>query len=296
MTTRPQLCKSCSLPADAPIHTGGHPGRTHVFVRTPRELPILFSVPMIRALLAGSKTQTRRLLKMPPGVIKRGVDPRMDEWMGNRYTKGSGQYPGGNPEYTGDQPPGLLVTCLDGTCQRVPCPYGIPGDKLWAKETWARRLDEDHLSPSQLTPGWAWYWADPQTCNTGCAGAAGKKRVSIHMPRWASRITLEVTDVRVQRLQDISEEDARTEGPLFAIDQEQTVMFPHLTAERNRGCSACRGEPLGVSELCHDSLRGKLRPFACWYATVWDGINGAGSWERNPWVWCVSFSRVEAGR
>lgn len=195
-----------------------------------KERPILFSAPMVRALLARTKTQTRRLVKPQAGRI-----------VGDLL---------GQPKWY-----------LDGDPDRViRCPYGVPGDRLWVKETWARRLDEDHLSPSKLEGKWAWYWADPQTCNTGCAGAAGKKRVSIHMPRWASRITLEVTEVRVQRLQDISEEDARAEG-MAVWDYD---------ASAPGGAMGCTG-----------------------YARLWNVINGVGAWETNPWVWAISFRRVE---
>lgn len=247
-----------------------------------KERGILFSAPMVRALLAGAKTQTRRALKLPPAVVKRGIHPRMDEWMPNRYTKGSGQYAGGNPDFTGDQPPGLLVTCLDGTCQRVPCLYGVPGDRLWVRETWARRLDEDHLSPSELKPGWAWYWADSQTCNTGCAGAAGKRRVSIHMPRWASRITLEVTEVRVQRLQSISEEDAQAEG-LTCLSKDGGRTFKWGIPDRD----GLPGQDDDGEHWQKWSLTARDA-----YARLWDDINGAGSWASNPWVWALSFRRI----
>lgn len=217
-----------------------------------KERGLIFGAPMVRALLADRKTQTRRILKLPPAVVKRGIHPRMDEWMPNRYTKGSGQYAGGNPDFTGDQPPGLLVTCLDGTCQRVPCPYGFPGDKLYVRETWASRLDRDDTKPRDLLADRdsVYFWADPQTCNTGCGGGAGKKRPGIFLPRWASRLTLEVTEVRVQHLQSLNEEDAVAEG----WDGD--------------GC------PIP------------------WYSELWTQINGPGSWEANPFVWALSFRRL----
>lgn len=211
-----------------------------------RERPILFSGPMVRAILAGRKTQTRRVVRGPIDFVG-GIGQRGDlscwGWSieddyGDRWA--------------------VLARDLDERhshgCVSIPCPYGSVGDRLWVKESWARRLDEDHLSPSQLSGHWAWYWADAQTCNTGCAGAAGRKRPSIHMPRWASRITLEITDVRVQRLQDIGELDAEAEGR-------------HLDAS----------EPLDYFPHTWDSINGKRAP-----------------WAGNPWVWAITFRVISA--
>lgn len=225
---------------------------------------------MIRAILAGRKTQTRRILKIPPAVIKRGIHPRMDEWMPNRYTKGSGQYPGGNPEFTGDQPPGLLVTCLDGTCQRVPCPYGVPGDRLWCRETWATTVDP-------RSRGCVVYRADGTAVLQLCAddgegdpvGISDPTSIapgfevrrwtpSIFMPRWASRITLEVTEVRVQRLWDITDEDATEEG---VTPQLQDIEDDAWTETPRQA-----------------------------FARLWRDINGDGSWDANPWVWAIGFT------
>lgn len=211
-----------------------------------KERGLIFGAPMVRALLADRKTQTRRILKLPPAVVKRGIHPRMDEWMPNRYTKGSGQYPGGNLEYTGDQPPGLLVTCLDGTCQRVACPYGFPSEKLWVRETWAHADGRHSMVPVVYRAD-----GDSQPCTDG------RWRPPIFMPRNLSRITLEATDVRVQRLQDISEEDARAEG---------------VTSDNAPGLAPIRATSV--------------------YAELWDSINGKGSWQANPFVWSISFKRV----
>jgi hypothetical protein len=138
--------------------------------------PILMSAPMIRALIAGTKTQTRRTAK--------------------------------------PQPECAFIVAAPGS---PACPYGQPGDLLYVKENWAYRLDHDEYSRSQLYEmgvRQAWYWADGpgRCCNTGCDGAAGRVRTARFMPRWASRLTLRITDVRVQRLQEISEADAIAEG------------------------------------------------------------------------------------
>ena len=179
-----------------------------------KERPILFSAPMVRALLAGTKTQTRRVLKQ--AQIRSAAMPE-PEWRS--------------------------VLTL--------CPYGQPGDQLWVRERWAPR---DGLTVINQQRTEVFYWADDE----GKHWSDGPWKPSIHMPRWASRITLEVTGVRVERLQDISERDAQAEGVVeWAI---------------NGGSTAA---------LCVDQ-----------YRDLWDSINGAGAWECNPFVWVVEFRRI----
>lgn len=208
--------------------------------------PILFSAPMVCALLEGRKTQTRRLLT--PLRTAPSLPDDASSWTLHLNAEG--------------------FACLsreDGHGVAgfpLPrCPYGAPGDRLWVREAWARRLDEDHLRADQLEGQWAWYWADPQTCNTGCAGAAGKRRPSIFMPRWASRVTLEVTGVRVERLQDITADDVTAEG----LDEED------ICCDGECGATPCS---LAVPA----------------FARLWDSINGKRApWASNPWVWVVEF-------
>lgn len=179
--------------------------------------PILFSAPMIRALLDGSKTQTRRICKLP-------FRSSMPE-----------------PEYES------FVQC---------CPYGQPGDQLFVRETWGFNPD----FPGQH--GRICYRADPEHKYDGI-----KWKPSIHMFREDSRITLEITGVRVERLQDISEEDAIAEG----IDGPM--------------CAAAVGKAPSSYNLLPCAIHG--------YSHLWETINGAGSWNANPWVWCVEFRRVK---
>lgn len=177
-----------------------------------RERPILFSGPMVRALLDGRKTQTRRVVKPQP------VDP-----------------------FDGAQ----LRTAVSAYALAGPCPYGEPGDRLWVRETWAKAGEQgDRVEYRADT-------ADPK---------AGKWRPSIFMPSWASRITLEVESVRVERLQDISEADARAEGVTPA---------PFTKAGR-------------AAHLVHVEA----------FESLWGSINGPDSWAANPWVWVVAFRRV----
>lgn len=188
--------------------------------------PILFSAPMVRALLEGRKTQTRRIVKCLGG-IRRG-----DRWAGpanpasGRLVYRDGAAWDDNPEF----PP---------TAPIAKCPYGQPGDLLWVKETHAII----HLTGAPA----AVYAATDQR--------AWKYRPSIHMPRWASRLTLELTEVRVQRLQEISEADALAEGI-------ERLRYPE---------------------------RGDWGWPQARYRELWNSINGPSAWDANPWVWCLSF-------
>ncbi len=137
-----------------------------------KERPIMFTGPMVRAILDGRKTQTRRVIRPQP------------RWVGDP----------GIPFRTEDADPKGIIQC----------PYGKPGDQLWVRETWAP-------NEGDVLAGKAFYRADNNTI-------VERWRPSIHMPRWASRITLEITKVRVERLQDISEEDAKAEGSAYRTE------------------------------------------------------------------------------
>ena len=200
------------------------------------ERPILFSAPMVRAIIDGTKTQTRRALRPDLFISSGGAVVRMVS---------------AGPATTG--------------IQDAHCPYWRePGDRLWVRETWARD-DED---------GALMYRAD--LGRDGCADAWEQGRIegvpryrwrpSIHMPRWASRITLEVTGVRVERLQDISEGDCISEGSGFDV--------------RYGGHCLPDGSHFHASD-----------PRVS-YWSLWDAINGAGSVERNPLVWVVAFRKA----
>lgn len=200
-----------------------------------KERPILFSAPMVRAILNGTKTQTRRVVK------DRHIDAA---------------------------PPACFFQWL-----RERCTYGQPGDRLWVRETWqvvdgserARRIVTDP-SPSR---GWIEYAA---TVHPGHEPPP-RWRPSIHMPRWASRILLEITAVRVERLQDISGEDAVAEG--IARDGDGYERF-HVDPDAPLGQSFTRNPVLA-------------------YRGLWEKINGVGTWDANPLVWVIEFKRVEGG-
>lgn len=213
--------------------------------------PILFSGPMVRALLEGRKSQTRRVLKPQP--VAREVRP-------------NGFFSPGYFSFT---------LCHDGGAnetQLAPIPYAS-GDRLWVREAWRTSPTYDDLKPSDLggdesiqyaaDGAWeTWGWG-----NLGCI--QGRSRPSMFMPRWASRLTLTVTDVRVQRLQEISEADAKAEG----VEPAPCGGCGEATPDRR--CIGC------------------LHPFCTnGFANLWDSLNqkrGFG-WSENPWVAAYTFT------
>lgn len=181
-----------------------------------KERPILFSAPMIRALLAGRKTQTRRLLD----PLRHGLPS--DDRGGWTYATGAGDWGGMSRKERGGTSSYPLPRC----------PYGVAGDRLWVRETWqyadwtedgypfiryaaddARRLCDNIPAEwaDRVNDTWATL-SDSSNVAIDQRAADRKWRLGIFLPRWASRLTLEVTDVRVERLQSISEEDAKAEG------------------------------------------------------------------------------------
>lgn len=249
-----------------------------------KERPILFSGPMVRAILEGRKTQTRRVLNLPAGWSLESRD-------GDPYTLGS---------ITSSHPKkgkfGAFIrqkihpSSSKFMTDLVVCPYGKPGDRLWVRESWhieARRQSESHLnmtvaykpcSPRAVENGWPQDSKDFDlpvetpipSPNVPAFGKNGIRwRPSIHMPRWASRITLEITDIRVERLNEISEVDAKAEG----IQEYKGPLrwMRYIDAVTN--------------EAAHNSARDA-------FVSLWESINGAGSWAANPWVWVIEFKRA----
>ena len=218
-----------------------------------KERPILFSGPMVRAILEGRKTQTRRVAK-PDGLDLVGP-------CGNSAT--------GDVFLVGRDWPGNMVT--------VKCPYGQIGDCLWVKETHGLRDCRPHGYPQCLisyhadkvsrlaSPG------DDDPLELAPFESPKRWRPSIHMPRWASRITLEITAVRVERLQEITEEDAQKEGADRGLWMPGLGIFMGPTDEEDdKRCSYKQG-----------------------FEFLWSSINGPESWAVNPWVWVVEFRRVQ---
>ena len=218
-----------------------------------KERPILFSSPMVRAILAGAKTQTRRVVKQLQGMDPADV----------RLARTQGGYPDGvRPVWECDFcEPDIFST---------PCPYGQPGDRLWVRETWQSvpfGPHRDWPGCPDLRPQKPSEWNRTAVVIWRADGEMPGSEIwrpSIHMPRWASRIMLEITGVRVERLNDISEDDAAAEG-----------VGPGYVPN-SLGSTTCVG----------------CRPM---FARVWRDINGPCSWDANPWVWVVDFKRIEGG-
>jgi hypothetical protein len=226
---------------------------------------IIFSGPMVRAILAGRKTQTRRVIKpQPQSEI--------------------------NPVWIEDAEAWQWAS----TASRQQCPYGQIGDELWVRETWAQGPPLNDGSPSCriayradgrcvgigsdgvgrslfVQHGWIQGVADTSLCGTfvGLGRYGGKWRPSIYMPRWASRLTLRLTAVRVERLQDISEDDAIAEGVEVSAGN---IKAAELFAETRP-----------------DLLR--IAPAQQAFCELWDSINSKRgyAWDTNPWVWVLTF-------
>lgn len=249
----PDLCSTCSARA--------------------KDLPILFKAEMVRAILYGTKTQTRRVVSRSNSYRDGSAAPA-ELWAALNFADASifvddGPSPAGNPG------PYLHVPDTDGECRHRIYPRLQPGDRLWVKETWRPRCADGPMDVIGVWDVEVTYAADgfKRNIRDGEFGerdwtmpkAAARGNVSpLFMPRWASRISLEVTGVRGERLQDISEDDADAEGingPMCAALLGKTPM------------------KMGPAGLCA-------------YSGLWDSINGAGAWDANPWVWVYEFKRV----
>ncbi|PXJ26349.1 hypothetical protein DMR11_00075 [Klebsiella pneumoniae] len=221
-----------------------------------KERGMIFNGEMVRAILDGRKTQTRRIMApQPADDIERCIFP--------------------NPEAIGWK---SSLRHKHGSTTAHFCHYGKPGDRIWVRETFQGPLFDYDLMDSYCkdpTP-----FEKPEFCVYKADGVPAPEfydaddelhccwRPSIHMPRWASRILLEITDVRVERLNAISQEDAQAEG------MELTGWRPTYS------------DPDSGGEV--------MTPYDN-FAELWSSIYGDESWKANPWVWVISFERVEGG-
>ena len=220
---------------------------------TMRERPIQFKAHEVRETLDGRKTQTRRPVKLPH-LNRLGV------WEPST-TSGRDKY--------GVEHPARPVIWHTRTGDTLACPFGQPGDRLWVRETWYPEVNGDPEFP-------VWYRA------TDADGFPYRAwRPSIHMPRWASRITLEITDVRVQRVQDISEADAIAEGLATVTKDGTTWKF---------GIPDADGLP-GTDDIGWPWTKWDRDPRKA-FATLWNDTYGPDAWDRNDWVWAVTFKWV----
>lgn len=204
-----------------------------------KERGMIFNADMVRAILDGRKTQTRRPIK----------------WKQTRFTEIGEREDGSKWPWSED---------AEHACDFWhPCPFGAVGDRIWVRETWNKygglltyRADHD--------------WIDDMRKETVCTA---KWVPSIHMPRWASRILLEITDVRVEQLNAISEEDAEAEG----IDMEALY--------DSQDCYDC---------IADHNMTGRPTVTGA-FKYLWESIYGEEGWKSNPWVWVIEFKRIEGG-
>lgn len=229
-----------------------------------KERPILFNGAMVRALLDGSKTQTRR-----------AFNTRMIDLM---YIAGHA----GEVSYfveKGFMEPNDASYVLDF------CPFGQIGDRLWVRETFQPTFS-DGREHGENTPDWETgegysvkYPATDEIIEwiDGDDKITSRCKPGMHMPRWASRIQLEITDVRVERLKSITNEDSICEGAKFT------------DFGKDRYGEQCDGWRCDRAPRSASDALGSARSA---YANIWESINGAGSWNTNPWVWCISFKQV----
>jgi hypothetical protein len=226
-----------------------------------KERPILFSAPMVRAILAGTKTQTRRLVDL--SELKRATTPGYDwTWRGQAPIRSIAQ----QRRY----PRGCWQDVRNDALIKL-SPYGGAGDRLWVRETWSTAIGATKHTPSEaVSSRWPiWYRADDTRRFLAATDGGpafmtreGRWRPAIHMPREASRVSLLVESVRVEQLNAISPLDAIAEG-VFGDGRYRTeapLPYPVVT-----------------------------------FKELWESINGERApWTSNPWVWVVTFSREGA--
>ncbi|MBK0567398.1 hypothetical protein LW586_14260 [Klebsiella quasipneumoniae] len=214
------------------------------------ERGMIFNAEMVRAILDGRKTQTRRPIK----------------WKQTRFTEIGEREDGSKWPWSED---------AEHACDFWhPCPFGAVGDRIWVREAFRVHSRATDVATLVYKASERNSWTEQTrrvpvaVCNK--PATPEKWTPSLHMPRWASRILLEITDVRVERLNAISEEDARAEGII------------------DGGCLNCgEPEPCGCANPEPDATDA--------FAYLWQSIYGQESWNANPWVWVISFKRVEGG-
>ncbi|MBZ7529894.1 hypothetical protein FMK97_05885 [Klebsiella variicola] len=243
-----------------------------------KERGMIFNGEMVRAILDGRKTQTRRIMKAQPSEDFTPMNMALEtDYKARWYTPGVVDKDG----YL--QPASKKVFGVSNENEGYSCPFGAVGDRIWVRETFQGPLFDYDLMDSYCkdpTP-----FEKPEFCVYKADGVPSPEfydaddelhccwRPSIHMPRWASRILLEITNVRVERLNAISEEDAEAEG----IDMEALY--------DSQDCYDC---------IADHNMTGRPTVTGA-FKYLWESIYGDESWKANPWVWVISFKRVEGG-
>ena len=248
-----------------------------------KERPILFNAEMVQAILSGRKTQTRHIIK--PNKWEKEYWEKAEQLINagthyaefayrttthkraeqeNNFIVRHEQVKAGTTAMAND-----TLLHQDYEAPPIYCPLGQAGDHLWVRESWSTHACFNDISSKYLSDCRSiHYWADGD-CETG------KKRPSTQMPRWASRILLEITKIRVERLNDISESDCLKEGIVDGC------------------CLRCRFEACRCKDRKPDLIQG--------FAREWSSVNGffpngGKAWRDNPWVWVVEFKVIEGAR
>lgn len=249
-----------------------------------KERPIIFGASDVRAILTGRKTQTRRVVRPQPE--ERGA--------------------------ISDRAPGF-ASFDEKTLKTAWCPFGWPGHRLWVRETWGLHMHGDFTCwhrdsiKGRTEEDLRFSWEVAYAADAG--SPYDHWRPSIHMPRWASRLALEVTGVRVERLCDISEKDARAEGvEVVTLPEEWMATRPSPLGGRDaiafhKAPSPALIEELELEDVRHVPAR-PVQTAVAGFRQAWSAVNGSGfrldgkasappeSWAANPWVWAISFRRV----
>ncbi|AWF35065.1 putative upf86.8 [Klebsiella oxytoca] len=225
-----------------------------------KERGMIFNGEMVRAILDGRKTQTRRIMKVQPEHSELGLRRVVESKNGID----DGKYFWSQSDATG----------LKSRSKPFACPFGTVGDRIWVREAFRVHSRATDVATLVYKASERNSWTEQThrvpvaVCNK--PATPEKWTPSLHMPRWASRILLEITDVRVERLNAISEEDARAEGII------------------DGGCLNCgEPEPCGCANPEPDATDA--------FAYLWQSIYGQENWNANPWVWVIEFKRVKGG-
>ena len=258
--------------------------------------PILFSTRMVQSTITDLKNQTRRLIKLPSWSTGDWKDFETD---------------GKTAE----------IICKDTGCQAViKCPYGKPGDILWVRETWAKIEDFTNYADLKIEKDLKYLFkCDDNGMEPTCIDVGVKRwGPSIHMPKAACRTRLKVTDIRIERLQDISEEDAKVEGVDFCTPSHRHEGWNDRWISGYCHDCACYDPMTGLRPRCYHRTEGegprfryssgcnsgfKLRddsipePYRLKFACYWDELNAANGyghgWGQNDWLWAISFEKVK---
>lgn len=225
-----------------------------------KQRPILFSTPMVQAVLDKTKSQTRRLKGLDD------INKNPDDYVFNGFG------------HTQKGVFGALFMHKSGLINLIPCPFGIVGDVLWVRETWNKVIiwgvdDEPH---ADIQPEFIFKASEGDVIEDN-EGNIIKWKPSIHMPKKACRIWLQITDIRVERLQSISEDDAKNEGVEGWIEER------------------LKSKPTHYKVYYHDDDDDSTYSSSAItsFETLWQKINGKNAWNANPWVWVIEFKQIQ---